>query len=219
MNYGAVPPEEGYLKGIRELTEDYGIVMILDEVVTGFRLALGGAQAYFNLRADLATFSKALGAGFPIAAITGRRDIMEMIRPGAITHMGTYNENPLCVAAAYASITELEAGGIEHLAKLGGIFYEGIQQAIERTGVDAIAQAIGPILQVYFTKLKKIRKLRDVLPPQCDAEKSKSFQRELLKRHVYFHPDLFERQFLSTAHTERDVAEAVSAATEAFRAL
>ena len=110
MNYGVVPPEEGYLKGIRELTEDYGIVMILDEVVTGFRLALGGAQEYFNLRADLATFSKALGAGFPIAAITGRKEIMEMIRPGAITHMGTYNENPLCVAAAYASIIELEAG-------------------------------------------------------------------------------------------------------------
>jgi glutamate-1-semialdehyde 2,1-aminomutase len=219
MNYGVVPPEEGYLKGMRELTEEYGILMIMDEVVTGFRLAMGGAQEYFNVKADLATFAKALGAGFPIAAITGKKEIMEIIKPGAITHMGTYNENPLCVAAAYASITELGTGGIEHIAKLGRILYEGIQEAIEKTRIDALVQGIGPILQVYFTKLGKIRNLRDALPPKCDAEKSKRFQRELLKRGVYFHPDLFERQFISTAHTEQDIERAVSVVTEAFKAL
>lgn len=219
MNYGVVLPEEGYLEGIRELTEAHDIVMIMDEVVTGFRLALGGAQEYFGIKADLATFAKAIGAGFPIGAITGKKEIMEMIRPGAITHMGTYNENPLCVAAAYASITELEAGGIQHLARLGKKFLEGVQGAIEETGIEAVVQGVGPMLQIYFTKLKKIKNVRDVLPPKCDSEKFKRFQRELLKRGIYFHPDLFERQFVSTAHTEEDVEKAISAVTEAFKAL
>ncbi len=219
MNYGVVPPEEGYLKGVRELTEAHDIVMIMDEVITGFRLALGGGQEYYHVKADLATFAKAIGAGFPIGAITGKKEIMEMIRPGAITHMGTYNENPLCVAAAYASIAELEAGGIQHIAKLGKKFLEGIQEAIEKTRIQAIVQGIGPMLQVYFTKLKKIRNVREALPPKCDSEKSKRFQKELLKRGIYFHPDLFERHFVSTAHTEEDVEKAISAATEAFKAI
>jgi len=219
MNYGVVPPEEGYLEGVRELTEAHDIVMIMDEVVTGFRLALGGGQEYYHVKADLATFAKAIGAGFPIGAITGKKEIMEMIRPGAITHMGTYNENPLCVAAAYASIAELEAGGIQHIAKLGKKFLEGIQEAIEKTRIQAIVQGIGPMLQVYFTKLKKIRNVREALPPKCDSEKSKRFQKELLKRGIYFHPDLFERHFVSTAHTEEDVEKAISAATEAFKAI
>ena len=141
MNYGVVPPEEGYLRRLRELTTTHDVLMILDEVVTGFRLALGGAQEYFGVKADLATFSKAIGAGLPIAAITGKKDIMEMVKPGAITHMGTYNENPLCVAAAEASISQLEAGGIEHIAKLGKRFLEGIQKEIEKTKVEAIVQA------------------------------------------------------------------------------
>ena len=219
MNYGVALPEEGYLKSVRELADDYGIVMIMDEVVTGFRLALGGAQEYYGIKADLTTFAKALGAGFPIAAITGQKKIMELIRPGAITHMGTYNENPLCVAAAHASITELEAGGIQHIARLGAMFLEGVQDAIEKTKIEAIVQGVGPVLQVYFTKLKKIRNLRDVLPPKCDFEKFKRFQKELLKRHIYFHPDQFERHFVSTAHTEEDVKTAISAVTEAFKAL
>jgi glutamate-1-semialdehyde 2,1-aminomutase len=144
---------------------------------------------------------------------------MEMVKPGAITHMGTYNENPLCIAAAEASMSQLEAGGIEHIAKLGKKLLEGIQDEIERTKVEAIVQGVGPMLQVYFTKLRKIRNLRDTLPTRCDSEKSKGFQRELLKRGVYFHPDLFERQFISTAHTEEDVEKSLSAVGEAFRAL
>jgi glutamate-1-semialdehyde 2,1-aminomutase len=219
MNYGVALPQEDYLKGVREITEKHGVLMIMDEVITGFRLALGGAQEYFGISADLATFGKALGAGFPIAAITGRREVMEMIRPGAITHMGTYNENPLCVAAAQASITQLEAGGIERIRKLGEMLLEEIQKAIEKTKIEAIVQGLGPVFQVYFTKLKKIERFRDTLPPNCDFQKSKRFQKELLRRGVYFHPDLFERNFICTAHTEDDIRTAVSAITDSFRAL
>lgn len=216
MNIGTVPPEEGYLKGVRKLTEEYDIVMILDEVISGFRLALGGAQEYFGVKADLATFAKALGAGFPIAAITGKKKIMEHVKPGKIAHWGTYGGNPLCLAAAYASITELEAGGIDHLTKIGNMLLEGVKESIEKTNVKAIAQGLGGAgLQVYFTELKKIRNWREAAT--CNIEKFNRFQKELLKRGVYFHPYQFEHQFVSTAHTEEDIEKALSAITEALK--
>ncbi len=216
MNIGTVLPEEGYLEGMRELTEEYDIVMIMDEVISGFRLALGGAQEYYNIKADLATFAKALGAGFPIAAITGKKEIMEIVGSGKIAHFGTYGGNPLCLAAAYASITELEAGGSTHLAKIGNKLLHGVEDAIEKIKVEAIVQGLeGTGLQIYFTKLKKIKNWREA--STCNLEKYKRFSKELLKRGIYFHPYLFEHQFVSTAHSEEDIDKAISAITESLK--
>lgn len=218
MNIGTVLPEEGYLKGIREITEENDVVFIMDEVISGFRLALGGAQEYFGVTPDLATFAKALGAGFPIAAVTGKKEIMDFVGEGKIAHYGTYGGNPLCLAAAYASINKLQRGGIQHLTKMGNMLLRGINEAIEKTKAKAIVQGLGGAgLQVYFTELKQIKNWRQAA--NCNTQRYKRFQRELLKRGVYFHPAQYEHQFVCTAHTEEQIRKTVSALTEALKVL
>lgn len=131
---------------MRELTKEHDVVFILDEIITGFRLAPGGAQQYFDIKSDIATFGKALGAGFPISAIAGTRKIMEYAVPGKVLHAGTYNSNPVCLAAAYASLSELSSNNgaaYNHLNKIGKMLYDGLVQAVERAGCRAIVQGIG----------------------------------------------------------------------------
>ncbi len=219
MNIGTVLPEEGYLRGIQQLCEQYDLLFILDEVITGFRLAPGGAQEYFGLRPDLSTFAKALGAGFPISAIAGKRKIMEQIVPGKIMHSGTYNANPLCVAAAYASLTELTKNGgaaYKHLHKVGTMLQDGLAEAVEKTKTTGIVQGIGAGgCQLFFTKLKKISNYADFF--NTDASKYLRFHKELLKMGIYFHPQQYEHLFVCTEHTVPDVQECVDAAEKALR--
>jgi glutamate-1-semialdehyde 2,1-aminomutase len=221
MNIGTVIPEEGYLKGIQELCHQYDVVFILDEVITGFRLALGGAQEHFGLKPDLATFAKALGAGFPISAITGKKAIMEQVVPGKIMHAGTYNANPLCVAAAYASLTELsknDGAAYKHLNKVGTMLQEGLRDAIEKTKTEGIVQGMGSGgCQLYFTKMKKIRNYRDFF--SCDSEKYMRFHKLLLQGGIYFHPQQYEHLFVCTEHSADDVSKCVDTAERALRSL
>ncbi|MDG6926188.1 MAG: glutamate-1-semialdehyde 2,1-aminomutase [Nitrososphaerota archaeon] len=221
MNIGTVLPEEGYLNGLQELCHKYDVVFILDEVISGFRLALGGAQEYFNLRPDLATYAKALGAGFPISAITGKREIMENVVPGKMMHSGTYNANPLVVTAALASLTELSRnnGAIyKHLNKIGTMLMEGLQDAVDETKTKGMVQGIGSGgCQLYFTDRKKISNYKDFF--STDSTKYMKFHKQLLKRGVYFHPQQYEHLFVCTAHTEKDVDTAVSSAREVLKQL
>jgi len=221
MNIGTVLPEEGYLKGLQELCEKYDVVFILDEVITGFRLAPGGAQEYFGLKPGLATFAKALGAGFPISAITGVKEIMEQVVPGKIMHAGTYNANPLCVAASYAAVTELtkdDGAAYEHLHKVGKMLQDGLQSAVEKTRTEGIVQGVGAGgCQLYFTKMKKIRNYRDFF--STDSEKYLRFHKELLKRGIYFHPQQYEHLFVCTEHTAEDVQKCITAAEEALKVI
>lgn len=219
MNIGSVPPEDGYLQGMRELTKEHDVVFILDEIITGFRLAPGGAQQYFDIKSDIATFGKALGAGFPISAIAGTRKIMEYAVPGKVLHAGTYNSNPVCLAAAYASLSELSSNNgaaYNHLNKIGKMLYDGLVQAVERAGCRAIVQGIGGGgLQLYFTNLKRIGNFRDFYA--CDFAKYLLFHKLMLKRGVYFHPGQNEHLFVSTAHSEADIDRTISAATDSLR--
>jgi len=219
MNIGTVLPVEGYLKGIQELCQKYDVVFILDEVISGFRLALGGAQEYFGLKPDLATYAKALGAGFPISAITGKREIMEDVVPGKMMHSGTYNANPLVVTAALASLTELSRnkGAVyKHLNKVGTMLMEGLQDAVDRTKTKGMVQGIGSGgCQLYFTERKKISNYKDFF--STDSEKYMRFHKQLLKRGVYFHPQQYEHLFVCTAHTEKDVNTATDAAYEVLK--
>jgi glutamate-1-semialdehyde 2,1-aminomutase len=205
MNIGTVPPEPGFLKLIRDLCTENGMDFILDEVITGFRLARGGAQEYFGVKADIATYAKALGAGFPISAIAGKREIMEEMVPGKVFHAGTYNANPLCVAASLASLQELDKPGVyPELKKVGDTLQAGLEAAIRRTHTDAIVQGVGPGgCQIYFTKLKKVKEYRDFLT--CDSPKYMRMHRKLLKKGIYFHPQAYEHLFVSTQHTIEDV--------------
>ena len=221
MNIGTVLPEDGYLKGLQELCQKYDVVFILDEVISGFRLAPGGAQEYFGLKPDLATFAKALGAGFPISAITGRREIMEEVVPGKIMHAGTYNANPLCVVAAYTAVTELtknDGAAYKHLHKVGNMLQDGLREALTKTGTEGIVQGVGAGgCQLYFTKMKKIRNYRDFF--SCDSEKYIRFHKELLKRGVYFHPQQYEHLFVCTEHRTEQVQKCIRSAEQALKTL
>jgi glutamate-1-semialdehyde 2,1-aminomutase len=170
----------------------------------------------------LATFAKALGAGFPVAAITGKRKIMEQVVPGGILHAGTYNANPVSMAAAYAALTELSANGgavYKHLHKVGKMLHDGLQSAIDKTNAEAIVQGMGAGgCQIYFTKLKKVESYRDFMSGvNQNTPKYMRFHKELLKRGIYFHPQQYEHLFLATVHTEEDVEKCTKAATEALK--
>jgi glutamate-1-semialdehyde 2,1-aminomutase len=213
MNVGTVPPEDGYLHRIRELTEQNQIVMILDEIISGFRLAPGGAQELYGIKPDLATYAKALAAGFPISAVAGKRDIMKNAQPGRVSFSGTYHANPLCIAAADATLEELMANDFaayNHLRKIGRLLQDGLERAVLDTHSEAIVQGVGPGgLQVYFTRLKKIRNYREF--STCDFKKYLRFHKELIGRGVYTHPGQNEHWFVSTAHSEEDISKTLEA--------
>jgi glutamate-1-semialdehyde 2,1-aminomutase len=220
MNVGTVPPENGYLQRIRELTEENQIVMILDEIISGFRLAPGGAQEYYRLKTDLATYGKALAAGYPISAVAGKREIMEFAQPGRVSFSGTYHANPLCIAAANATLTELnanEAAAYRHLRNIGNSLQKGVEELVHETHSEAIVQGVGPGgFQLYFTKLPRIRDYREFAT--CDFSKYLRFHKQLLRRGVYTHPGQNEHWFVSTAHTEEDVKFTLDAVRESLNA-
>ncbi len=221
MDIGIAPPEEGYLKTVKEITEKYDVMLIFDEVITGFRLAAGGAQEYFGVTPDLACFAKALGGGFPIAAITGRREIFEQVGPGKIMHAGTFNGNPISCAAAYATLTELTRNNGEnyrHMNKIGKKLQEGLEQLVSSTKTEAIVQGMAQLgVQILFTPLKKIRNYREFLT--CNGAKYNAYHRQMLKRGVLSHPLQYQHLFVSTAHSEDDIDLTLKAAEESLKAV
>lgn len=217
---GVIPPADGYLKGVRELTQKHDVLLIFDEILTGFRIAKGGAQEHYGVTADLACFAKALGNGVPIAAVTGRRDVMGMIGPGKIGYGGTYNANPLSLAVCSATLEVLSKNDGEAFSRMNSMtkkLTDGLQQACEKTGHDSIVQGVGPMFQLYFTRLKKISTYRQSL--QCDYEKFKDFREMMLERGIYFHPDGTERFMLSAVHTNEDIEKTIAAAEDCLSKL
>ncbi len=217
-NNGVILPKPGFLKALKELAEEADALLIFDEVITGFRLAPGGAQEYFGVKADLATFGKALGGGVPIAAVTGRRDILENIGPGKIGFGGTYNAHPLSLAGASANLDILLANNGEAFQRLhstGEKLIKGLRQAIDDTGVEAIVQGLGPLFQVYFTNLPEVTSYREKL--QTNSAAYTAWALKMFENGVYIYADDGERILLSTMHTDEDVELTVAAAEEAFR--
>jgi len=215
---GIVLPEAEYLKHLREITQKHDVLLIFDEVFTGFRIAKGGAQEYFNVKPDLACFAKAMGGGVPIAAVAGRRDVMEMIGPGKIGYGGTYNANPLVLAACKATLEELctsDGAVFKHMTALGNKLREELQKILDKSGHDGIVQGIGPLLQLYFTRLKRISTYRQSV--NCNFSKFKEFRDGMVQKGVYFHPDGTERLVLSAAHNYNDVEETLDKAEEVLR--
>lgn len=219
-NAGVIPPEPDYLKQLRELANKYDVLLIFDEVLTGFRVAKGGAQELYGVKPDLATFAKALGGGAPVAAVAGRRDLMSMIGPGRVGFGGTYNANPLSLAASKATLeTLLENDGeaFHRMTELGSKLKAGLTESFRAGGYHAVVNAVGPMLSIYFTKLRKVATYRQSI--QSDGEKYKRFRDEMLKRGVYMHPDGLERLSVSAVHTEREIEETLVAAEESLKAL
>jgi glutamate-1-semialdehyde 2,1-aminomutase len=219
-NQGVIPPEPEYLKHLRELTIKYDVLLIFDEVLTGFRVARGGAQELYGVTPDLACFAKALGGGTPIAAVAGKRDLMNMIGPGRIGFGGTYNANPLSLAASKATLETLmenDGEAFRRMADNGSKLREGLAAKFREAGYQVVVNAVGPLLSIYFTKLRKVSTYRQ--STQSDQEKYKRFRDEMLKHGVYMHPDGLERISISAVHTEREIEETLTATEESLKAL
>lgn len=217
---GVIPPDEEYLKSAREIADRYDVVLIFDEVLTGFRLAPGGAQEFYRVKPDLACFAKALGGGAPIAALAGRRDIMGMIGPGRIGYGGTYNGNSMCLAAAKATLRELTRNDDEafrHMHVVGARMMEGLRELVDRYDQEAVVQGVGPMFQLFFTKETNIRSYRQSL--SANLEKFKAFRNLMLRRGVYFHPDGMERIMVSAVHDEVDTERVLAATEDSLREL
>jgi glutamate-1-semialdehyde 2,1-aminomutase len=219
-NKGFIAPEPGYLQGLREITRANGVLLILDEVITGFRFAPGGAQQAFDVAPDLSTFAKAMANGATIGAFAGRGDIMALLADSRVRHAGTYNAALVPLAAARATLACLNADGQAAYGVLdarGQQLVDGLRRVIAATGEQAIVQGHGSMLQLYFTPDERIVDYRTTA--HVDHDRFMAFAHEMIKRGVMVHPDPFEHWFLSTAHTEAHIDTVLEAAEDSMRAL
>jgi glutamate-1-semialdehyde 2,1-aminomutase len=215
-NTGVIPPAPGYLEALRRMTSDHGVVLIFDEVITGFRVALGGAQSLYGVTPDLTTMAKALGGGFPVAAIGGRRDIMDQVSDGHVLHAGTYNANTVAVAAALASLEVLaEPGTHERLFSVSERLMGGMAGIFERAGVAVQVQGVGPMFQFWFSETP-VRDYRDAAR-HLNSPAYASLARALHERGVMVHPSNIELWFVSTVHTEADIDRTLEVFEDAVR--
>lgn len=200
-NNACIPPQPGYLETVRELCAQHGIVLIFDEVITGFRLALGGAQSFFGVTPDLATFGKAMANGFPIACLAGRRELLERIASLQVNHSGTYNSNVMATAAAHATICELERLDYQRIHRLGETLINGLRKLAANFGLPVLIQGLGPAFHLAFTKRDAIVDYRDSL--ECDGARNREFVGAMLDKGIR----LLSRGlwYLSAAHTEADI--------------
>lgn len=218
-NMNCIPPVEGFLEGLREVCDQYGSVLIFDEVMTGFRVALGGAQAHYNITPDLTTLGKVIGGGMPVGAFGGKAEIMDYIAPvGPVYQAGTLSGNPIAMAAGLASLNELATGNKhEALSETTEKLAMGFQAAAQRNGVSLSINYVGAMFGFFFTEEETVTTYLQAT--QCDAEKFKRFFHLMLEEGVYLAPSAFEASFLSTAHTDAEIEATLAAADRCFAKL
>ena len=210
-NTGCILPEPGYLETMRELSIAHGIVLIYDEVITGFRLSFGGAQSLYGIRPDLSVFAKGLGGGFPVAALGGKREIMRLVADGTVSMAGTYSANGIAVAAANAALDELgQPGKYQALFARCERLYEGLRKILGRHHLPAYVVGVGPVSQVWFAE-RPIRNYRDAAR-YADHDLFRRWWEGMLEKNVLFHPGAFENLFVSFAHSDDDVERTLQAA-------
>lgn len=223
-NAGVIPPRDGYLAAVRELTHAHGTVLIFDEIITGFRVARGGAQERFGVRPDLTTLSKAMNGGMPVSAVCGRDDILALLSDGTVFHGGVYSGNPLGLAATVAVQEEFDRRGTEIFAALEASsmrLVAGLKSIFARRGVPVVVQNVGAMLSLSFMQAptsERIESYRDA-KRLASAERYIQFQHAAQAAGVYFHPNLFEPWYISTAHTSAvvdEVLERLDGVAEAF---
>ena len=216
-NMGCILPRDGYLQRLRELTHEHGALLILDEVVTGFRYAAGGCQQYYGIQPDISTFGKALGAGFPVGAVAGPRAILDRMRWGRhmVLHYGTFNGHRLTMKVVAANLELLSAAGAyRKLHDVGDAAITGLRDVFRRHKVKAIVQGFGPMFQIYFTEHDAIHDYRDYCT-HVDTGRYSQFVHGLLDHGIYMTPSNGLHWIISTAHTKADVEELLQAADQA----
>ncbi|WP_279581524.1 aspartate aminotransferase family protein [Fodinicola feengrottensis] len=217
-NTGAIMPVPGFLEGLRELCTAQGALLVFDEIITGFRLAAGGAQEFFGVTPDLATFGKAIAGGMPVSAIAGREEVMAAIADGRVAHAGTFNSQPVAMAAAAAVLSILDErreAVYPAMHQAGQALMAGIRAAGERHGVPVLVSGPGSVFQVYLTEKSDVRDYRDFAA--CDRPRMARLHELLLERGVNTVPRGL--WFLSTAHSPAQVDETLGAVDAAFAAL
>jgi glutamate-1-semialdehyde 2,1-aminomutase len=218
-NMNCIPPVPGFLQGLREVCDEYDSVLIFDEVMTGFRVALGGAQSYYNVKPDLTTLGKVIGGGMPVGAFGGKRDIMAEIAPlGPVYQAGTLSGNPVAMAAGLATLEIISEPDfyVELSAKTENFVSELLALA-KTANIPMTAVSIGGMFGLFFTTLDQVENFDQV--SACDVERFKKFFHGLLEKGIYLAPSAFETGFVSSAHSQEDIERTLSAAEQVFASL
>ncbi|HEY1406304.1 MAG TPA: glutamate-1-semialdehyde 2,1-aminomutase [Spirochaetota bacterium] len=203
-NNGCIMPESGYLSYLREECTRRGIILIFDEIVTGFRAAAGGAQEYFNIECDIAVFSKAIGGGMPISAFAGKREIMEPIAKNTVKHGGTYNGNPVSAVSALETLRYVSNKDVlSNLHASGDALIETIRREARDNNIPCVVQGLGSMFQVVFTERKKLTHYRDLY--DADSKRYGIFRDTMLENGVHINSSFSACWFLSVAHTQDDI--------------
>ncbi len=218
-NMNCIPPAPGFLEGLREICDDYGSVLIFDEVMSGFRVARGGAQEFYKVTPDLTTLGKVIGGGMPVGAFGGKREIMDYIAPvGPVYQAGTLSGNPVAMAAGLAALNQLDDAELypQLTAKVERLV-TGMQQLADDAGIPFTTNRAGSMFGFFFSKDKQVSSYQQAT--QCNMEHFKKFYHSMLKQGVYLAPSAFEAGFMSAAHTDADIDATLAAAKVAFSEL
>ncbi len=215
-NMNLMPPVPGFLETLREVCDRYGAVLIFDEVMTGFRVALGGAQALYGITPDLTTLGKVIGGGLPVGAFGGRKALMEQLAPvGPVYQAGTLSGNPVALAAGLKTLELIQVPGFfDRLAAKTQNLVNGLQRQAHVAGIDFSARSVGGMFGLFFTDAPKVENFAQVMA--CDQSRFRAFFHAMLEQGVYLAPSAFEAGFVSAAHDERTLAETESASARAF---
>ena len=218
-NMGVVGPNKGFLEGLRKICDQEGALLIFDEVITGFRLAKGGAQEYFGIKADIVTFGKIIGGGMPVGAYCGSRELMEQIAPcGPVYQAGTLSGNPVAMAAGLAQLNYLNTHPEVYtdIARKADLLAEGMRKAAQQTGGKIRINQVGSLVVPFFTP-DSVESFSDAT--KSDLNKYAAYFEKMLRRGIYLAPAQFEAMFISHAHTDADIEQTLEAVRETFREL
>ncbi|MBU9854315.1 glutamate-1-semialdehyde 2,1-aminomutase [Rahnella bonaserana] len=218
-NMNCVPPLPEFLPGLRKICDEFGALLIIDEVMTGFRVALGGAQEYYDVMPDLTCLGKIIGGGMPVGAFGGRRDVMEALAPtGPVYQAGTLSGNPIAMAAGIACLTQVAQPGVHQtLTERTTQLAEGLLDAAHEENIPFVVNHVGGMFGLFFTEAETVTCYQDVM--KCDVERFKKFFHLMLEEGVYLAPSAFEAGFMSLAHTQEDIQRTIDAARRCFAKL
>ncbi|WP_249962481.1 glutamate-1-semialdehyde 2,1-aminomutase [Histophilus somni] len=218
-NMNCILPKQDFLQGLRQLCNEYGSLFIIDEVMTGFRVALGGAQSYYEVTPDLTTLGKVIGGGMPVGAFGGKKEIMQYIAPtGPVYQAGTLSGNPIAMSAGIACLNELKKEGNEQrLAMLTKKLALGLKNLANQHNIPLVVNYVGGMFGIFFTTQNEVTSYQQAI--QCDVEKFNLFFHKMLEQGVYLAPSAFEAGFMSLAHTDADIDRTLQAADIAFASL
>ncbi|KAF0856828.1 glutamate-1-semialdehyde 2,1-aminomutase [Pantoea dispersa] len=218
-NMNCIPPQPEFLPGLRALCDEFGALLIIDEVMTGFRVALGGAQSYYDVTPDLTCLGKIIGGGMPVGAFGGRREVMAALAPtGPVYQAGTLSGNPIAMAAGFACLTQIAQPGTHAtLTALTDQLCAGLLAAAEAENIPLVVNHVGGMFGIFFTDADSVTCYADVT--KCDVERFKRFFHLMLQEGVYLAPSAYEAGFMSLAHSQEDIQRTVDAARRCFAQL